>query len=311
MGYVEVENIVKSYGKKRVLEDVSFQIQKGDRFGMIGPNGAGKSTLIDIITGLREADGGTVRIDGLEIQKDTIEARKRIGLVPQDLALMEELNARDNLEYFGTLYGLHGQKLKERIEEALELVGLTDHAKGKVKKYSGGMKRRLNIACAILHRPEFLILDEPTVGVDPQSRNHIFEFLKKLGEEGTTILYTSHYMEEVEALCNKIFLIDLGKEVAYGSIDTVKQMVATGSQIVVEADMIAAEVAAKAKAQILGILNYDLDTSKLTLQVDDHFQLMDLIGFLENQKVYIKSINRDEVSLEQAFLQLTGKNLRD
>lgn len=187
MGYVEVENIVKSYGKKRVLEDVSFQIQKGDRFGMIGPNGAGKSTLIDIITGLREADGGTVRIDGLEIQKDTIEARKRIGLVPQDLALMEELNARDNLEYFGTLYGLHGQKLKERIEEALELVGLTDHAKGKVKKYSGGMKRRLNIACAILHRPEFLILDEPTVGVDPQSRNHIFEFLKKLGDRKSVV----------------------------------------------------------------------------------------------------------------------------
>ncbi|MEG2935898.1 MAG: ABC transporter ATP-binding protein, partial [Clostridium sp.] len=204
MGIIEVQNVTKRFNDKLVLDNISYDVKEGEIFGFIGPNGAGKSTLINIMTNLLVPDSGTIKICGFDILRDTIKAKECIGYVPQDLALMEDLNAFDNLEFFGALYGLKGKELKERIAEALKVTGLEDTKKQKVKKFSGGMKRRLNIAAAILHHPKVLILDEPTVGVDPQSRNHIFTFVKNICKEwGTTVIYTSHYMEEVEAICSR------------------------------------------------------------------------------------------------------------
>lgn len=314
MAYIEIKNINKSFGKKQVLNNVSFNIERGDRFGLIGPNGAGKSTLIDIIVGLRRQDAGEVFIDGLNTQKDILKIRSTIGFVPQDIALIEDLNAVDNLRYFGVLYGLSGSHLKERIHDVLELVGLQDRRKEKLKKYSGGMKRRMNIACALLHEPEFLILDEPTVGVDPQSRNYIFEFLRTLSTtRQTTLLYTSHYMEEVEALCNKIFLIDEGNEVAYGSKNQITAMVGNEYLIKVELETApAADLSDRIKDAVLGIIDVETEIATLVFRVDpNRFRMMHLITFLEQNSVGITSVQREETSLEEAFLRLTGKRLRD
>ena len=222
---IEIKDVTKSYGRHKVLQNVSFEIMEGELFGLLGPNGAGKSTLIDILTGIQSMDSGEIFINGKSIKTDKVEIRKQLGLVPQDIALLEELNAVDNLEYFGGLYGLAGAELKSQIEKLLEVAGLTDKKKEKVKNYSGGMKRRLNIAVAMLHNPSILILDEPTVGVDAQSRQHIFDYIQSLAEQGTTILYTSHYMEEIETLCKRVFTLDLGEEVAYGTKEEVKKLV--------------------------------------------------------------------------------------
>ena len=314
MAYIEIKNIDKSFGKKKVLKNVSFRIDRGDRFGLIGPNGAGKSTLIDIIVGLRHQDVGEIIVDGLNTKKDILNIRSKIGFVPQDIALVEDLNATDNLRYFGVLYGLSGAHLKARIDDVLELVGLQDRRKEKLKKYSGGMKRRMNIACALLHEPEFLILDEPTVGVDPQSRNYIFEFLRTLSAtRQTTLLYTSHYMEEVEALCNRIFLIDEGSEVAYGSKQQITAMV--GNEYLIRVELEAAPdegLIAGMNDVVLGIIDVGTDITTLNLRVDpNRFRMMHLITYLEQQRIGIRSVQREETSLEEAFLRLTGKTLRD
>lgn len=317
MTTIKVDHIFMNYGKKEVLQDVSFEIKPGDRFGLIGPNGAGKTTLIDIICGLRRQASGSVQIDGEEVKDNLIEVRKKIGLVPQELALIEEISAKSNLEYFGLLYGLSGKELKNRIHEVLAMVGLEDKAKDKVKTYSGGMKRRLNIAASIIHKPEFLILDEPTVGVDPQSRNKIFDYLKDMNEEGTTILYTSHYMEEVENLCNKVLLLDEGKEVASGSIPSITQLVAREDRLEVELDYVDDDFIDQMKSQLLGIYDIqrteDLDNkTKLFITTDPKkFQMMDFVTFIEKANNRISFINRKDYDLEEAFLALTGKNLRD
>ena len=235
MSLIEVKNITKRFDENIVLDNISLSIDEGDIFGLIGPNGAGKSTLIKIMTGLWDSNGGDVIIDGYNIKEEPLRVKEQIGLVPQEIALYESISAYDNLEFFGYLYGLKGKQLKARIDEALELVGLEGKRKEKVQKFSGGMKRRLNIACAILHHPRILIMDEPTVGIDPQSRNHIFEFTKRINRENkTTVIYTSHYMEEVEMLCNNIFIIDLGQEVAYGSKKSIKSMISNNDRILLE-----------------------------------------------------------------------------
>lgn len=312
MAYIEVANLFKKFDKGNVLDDVSFTIHKQDRFGLIGPNGAGKSTLIDIMTGILQLDAGDIIVDGISVKEDIKAIRQKIGLVPQDLALMEDLNALDNLEYFGAMYGLHGKKLKERMDYALKFTGLEEKKKEKVKKYSGGMKRRLNIACAILHEPELLILDEPTVGVDPQSRKYIFDFMKHINEEQkATLLFTSHYMEEVEALCNRIFIIDMGKEVAYGTKEEIKSMIGQGNKIKLALENPSDNIQEKLR-EVAGVSSVDYDLKEFTLLIDNKkFDMMKLIAFLETQEQTIKSVYVDEVSLEEAFLALTGKKLRD
>ncbi|MBR7927648.1 ABC transporter ATP-binding protein [Aerococcaceae bacterium zg-ZUI334] len=312
MSYVTVKDINKQFQQKSVLNNVNFTIEKGERFGLIGPNGAGKSTLIDIMTGLIVADSGEVIIDDINIKKDILAVRKKLGVVPQDLALMEELNGYDNLIYFGGMYGLSGKELQSRVDELLKTIGLTAHAKKKVKTYSGGMKRRLNIAAALLHRPEFLILDEPTVGVDPQSRQYIFDFLKDLNENGTTILYISHYMEEIEALCDRLLILDSGSEVAYGTKAEVKSLVRQSNKVKIELDYVSEEVLAAIQALDNGISEVTRDFNHIHLLVDSSaFSMMRLIRALEVTDSVIKSLSLEDISLEETFLQLTGKSLRE
>ena len=311
MAIIEVENITKRFNDKLVLDNVSYSVEKGEVFGFIGPNGAGKSTLINIMTSLLVPDSGTIKICGYDIIKEPIKAKECIGYVPQDLSLMEEMNAYDNLEFFGALYGLKGKELKERIREALKVTGLEDTKRKKVKKFSGGMKRRLNIAVAILHHPKVLILDEPTVGVDPQSRNHIFSFIRTICKEwGTTVLYTSHYMEEIEELCKRVFIIDLGKEIAYGNKEEIKASFSSNNKIRVETEGINGEVLVRLK-EIEGVEKVLEEDNVLTITINPKFILSTALSILESSGVVIKKITYDDIKLEDVFLSLTGKTLRD
>lgn len=312
MNIIEIKNISKKFDDKVVLDNISFNIEKGDIFGLIGPNGAGKSTLINIMTGLLDANSGSITIGGYDTKKQSLKSKEFLGLVPQELALMESITAYDNLEFFGSLYGLKGKLLKERIHHALDITGLTEKKKDKVKKFSGGMKRRLNLAAAIMHEPKILILDEPTVGIDPQSRNHIFEFIKGVNRDNnTTILYTSHYMEEVEYLCNNLFIIDEGKEVAYGSKRTVKSMISNNNKVSLKVDNINKDLT-YGIGLIQGVISVEANHDEIHLLVEsDNFKLEPLLKLLENNGSTIKSINVDEPNLEEVFLNLTGKKLRD
>ena len=313
MSYVEINNIYKSYGKDQVLNNVSFSIESGECFGLIGPNGAGKSTLIDIITGLEPFNSGEISVGDNSVPKELEKVRQQIGLVPQEIALMQELNAKANLEYFGGLYGLSGKLLKERIEEALEVVGLTEHTKKAVKTFSGGMQRRLNIAAAILHHPQFLILDEPTVGVDPQSRNKIFEFIKYMNREyGTTVLYTSHYMEEVEALCDRLFILDAGQRIGYGTQEEIKQLVQDTVKWHIELEQSPLDFAVTLSTDLKGVQQVVNDNNAFHLIVDPvEFTTKELMNLINGHNLELTTLSKEALSLEEAFLQLTGKTLRD
>lgn len=312
MSLIEVKNITKRFDDNIVLDNVSFTVDEGDIFGLIGPNGAGKSTLINIMTGLWDSHGGEVIIGGYDIKLKPLKVKEQIGLVPQEVALMDNVSAYDNLEFFGSLYGLKGKLLKERIDEALEIIGLQDKKKEKVKKFSGGMKRRLNIAAAIMHHPRILIMDEPTVGIDPQSRNHIFEFTKTINRENkTTIIYTSHYMEEVEMLCNNIFIMDLGQEIAYGSKLQIKSLISSSNRINLRIDNYKGEMILDIKG-MNGIKECVEEEGIIKLLIDeDIFKLESLLKIIEKNEGEIKSLNFEEPSLEEVFLSLTGKSLRD
>lgn len=311
MSMIKVSNITKRFNDKLVLDNINFGIEKGEIFGLIGPNGAGKSTLINIMTTLIDATNGSVEIGGYDIKKNPIEAKSLMGLVPQELALFEEMNAYDNLQFFGSLYGLSRKVLKQRIEEALQVTGLSDHRKQKVKKFSGGMKRRLNIAAAIMHHPQILIMDEPTVGVDPQSRNHIFEFIRHMNQQNnTTIIYTSHYMEEIEELCSKVFIIDLGKEVAYGSKEQIKSLSAEQTKVILNLNHSNANIVLHLK-QLNGVVAVDEMSNQLSLTINQSFKLASVITTLEEADVQLQSISYEQPRLEDVFLWLTGKSLRD
>ncbi|WP_346884601.1 ABC transporter ATP-binding protein [Clostridium sp. UBA4395] len=311
MSIIEVKNISKRFNDKLALDNISYEVKEGEIFGFIGPNGAGKSTLINIMTSLLTPDSGTIEICGYDILREPIKAKECMGYVPQELALMEDLNAYDNLEFFGALYGLKGKLLKERIAEALKVTGLEETKKQKVKKFSGGMKRRLNIAVSILHHPKVLILDEPTVGVDPQSRNHIFSFIKNICKEwGTTVIYTSHYMEEIEELCKRVFIIDLGKEVSYGDREEIKASVFSNNKVIIETQEISGETIMKLK-DLEGIDKVSDKDNILILTIDSKFKLASVLSLLEKETVNIKKISYEEAKLEDVFLSLTGKTLRD
>lgn len=312
MSNIKVKNVTKRFNDKLVLNNIDFEIKKGDIFGLIGPNGAGKSTLINIITGLLKPSSGDIEIGGHSVLKETVKAKEYIGLVPQELAIMETMSAYDNLEYFGAFYGLGGKLLKERIAEALEVTGLRERKKEKVKKFSGGMKRRLNLAIAIMHRPKILIMDEPTVGVDPQSRNCIFEFIKKVNRKNnTTVIYTSHYMEEVESLCNDIFILDLGKEIASGSKQEIKSMANIHGTVRFKVKDYNEEFIFMIK-KLQGVKDGFIVDDTINLLIDENnFVLEDLLKLAADNDKKIISFNLEEASLEEVFLSLTGKKLRD
>lgn len=312
MSLIEIKNVTKRFDDKIAVDNISLSIEDGDIFGLLGPNGAGKSTLISMITGLLKPDSGDILVDGYSIIKNPLEVKRQLGLVPQEIALMETVSAYDNLEFWGSLYGLKGKLLKERINEALEVAGLADRKNEKIKKFSGGMKRRLNIAAAILHHPRMLIMDEPTVGIDPQSRNHIFEFTKEINKNrNTTVIYTSHYMEEVDYLCKGLFIMDLGKEVAYGTKKSVKAMVSDKSRLLLKPDRYTAETLIRVKA-LEGVMDLTEEDGMLKLVVkEESFNLNTIINSLYEEKIKIRGITFEEPTLEEVFLSLTGKTLRD
>lgn len=291
-----MENVTRSYGTLRAVDGLSIEIRQGETFGLLGPNGAGKSTSISLISGLQTADSGTVRVLGGSPRDQA--TRMRVGVAPQSLALYDELSARENLAFFGRMYGLNGALLTKRMDWALDLAGLADRARERVTGFSGGMKRRLNIAIAMVHDPELILLDEPTVGVDPQSRNFIFETIGRLGAEGRTVLYTTHYMEEAERLCTRVAIIDLGRVCAIGSVEEL--VAAHGGKSSVEAEI----------QEVSGGVQWPgtLDGSKLRF---DSERPLDEISRLYAAGVQFRSLNMRRPGLEQVFLNLTGKVLRD
>lgn len=311
MNILKIDNVTKRFKDKLALDNVSLSVEEGEIFGLIGPNGAGKSTLISIISDLMLPDSGKVEINGLDLRTNSIKSKSIIGLVPQELAIMEHLTPFDNLEYFGAFYGLNRKDLYERIDEALKITGLEYVKKKKVKKLSGGMKRRLNIAIALLNHPKILILDEPTVGVDTQSRNQIFKFVKKISkEQGTTVVYTSHYIEEVENLCSKVFIIDEGKEVAFGDKIYLKSLVSSNSVLDLELKNIT-KTLIEELLQTKGIISLKVNTGySLSFIIDKNFELTSALKIIENNDSGIIKISYNEPSLEDVFLNLTGKKFK-
>jgi len=309
-----MKDVVKRYNTFTALDHLSLGLQKGETLGLLGPNGAGKSTTIKVLTGLTSANAGEVRLFGKEMRgkSDTIEIRKKMGIVPQDLALYETLSARDNLDYFGKLYGVHGTELKRRVDETLEILGLADVQKKAPKKFSGGMKRRLNIGCAIIHKPELLILDEPTVGIDPQSRNHILDFVEETARQGTTVIYTSHYMEEVERTCSRVCIMDTGRVIADGTVSEIASRSIFEEVTTIEVKEPAPSLVENIK-KIQGVISCSAADSRnsvltVTAKVGSH----NLARILEVATPHtILSVSTKKPTLEDAFLALTGKNLRD
>lgn len=313
MSILQLKNITKRYDDKLVVDNVNFSIEKGDTFGLLGPNGAGKSTIISTICGLVKPDQGDILIDGISLTKDPQAAKKNIGFVPQDIALYENLNAIDNLKFWGTLYGLSGSLLKSRIDEALEVTELKARAKEKLKTYSGGMKRRINIAAAFMHHPKLLIMDEPTVGIDPQSRNHILEFTKNLNKEyGTSVIYTSHYMEEVEVLCNRLIILDEGKVIASGSKEEITRMISSSETIEITLSNYSREIGFKIE-NLSAVQGTSFKDNLLTIITNNNNKngIQDIMDIIFQGNGKIQNLNVKVPNLEAVFLNLTGKNLRD
>ncbi len=307
-----VEGLVHRYGDLTAIDELSFSINRGEVFGLLGPNGAGKSTTISILSCILEHTGGRVTVLGADAGPNARSVKARVGLVPQEIALYEELSGLDNLKFFGRLYGLSGTRLGQAIESALETVGLADRAADAVSEYSGGMKRRLNLAAGLLHDPEILILDEPTVGVDPQSRNHIFDNVERLNAAGTTVIYTTHYMEEAERLCDRVAIIDHGRLVA---LDTPRNLIYSLGGGVIQIG-ISPDKRASAEAELLSL---DRITSAkpgpdgtLDLQTTGaQHALVDVLNALNAHDIPVDSLRILEPNLESVFLRFTGRTLRD
>jgi ABC-2 type transport system ATP-binding protein len=329
---LDVKNLVKRYGDNAAVNVISFAVEEGEVFGLLGPNGAGKTTTISMLTGVLQPTAGTATIGGYDIGKQMGDAKKLIGLVPQELALYPTLSARANLNFFGSVYGLRGKALKERVEDVLRVVALTDRADEAVETYSGGMKRRVNIAAGLVHQPRLLFLDEPTVGVDPQSRHHIFDSVLRLNRErGMSIIYTTHYMEEVELLCNRVGIIDQGKLIALG---TVKNMIAmlgegviyltlgrTDEPMLAEMALLPAVSGATVVPPPLGALPSPGEEPRpaeppagqqVKIEVEDtRTALATVFNYLNTRDVEVLSVEILEPNLESVFLHLTGKKLRE
>ncbi|HPF16210.1 MAG TPA: ABC transporter ATP-binding protein [Thermotogota bacterium] len=310
MHTIQINHITKRYDDQLALDNVSLEIKPGEIFGLLGPNGAGKTTLIHILCGLIPMDNGEVTIGGISVKKDPETIKNRIGFVPQEIVLFDNLSVNDNLDYFGRLYGLRGAHLKERIAEALKIAVLSDRRKSKVKKLSGGMKRRLNLACAIMHQPDILVLDEPTLGVDPQSRHHILESVRQMNaDRQMTVVYTSHYMEEVEALCDRLMILDLGRELVSGTKTQILRTITNESTMRIGSEAIPPEMAAL-MSEIKGVKRVNIQGDLLEIFFGDNCEEQIMHELLKS-KVRIKTITMEEPNLETVFLSITGKALRD
>lgn len=309
---LEVTGLKKSFGALSAVDGISFRIEPGQVLGLLGPNGAGKTTTVSMICGLLAPDAGSVTVDGRPLAGDTDPARESLGLVPQDLALYEELSARDNLRFFGALYGMGGAKLEEAIGRSLEFVGLADRAKDRVKVYSGGMKRRLNLAAGLLHDPQVLLLDEPTVGVDPQSRNAIFENLETLKARGKALLYTTHYMEEAERLCDRLVIVDHGKVLANDTLTGLARLLPAANRLRVELALPDDGSWLEGLKGHPGVESATAEDHALTVLLSDLAGgVPGVLAYLSAHRVSWTHIQSERAGLEDIFLHLTGRSLRD
>ncbi|HET7616236.1 MAG TPA: ABC transporter ATP-binding protein [Bacillales bacterium] len=302
---LNVRHLQKFYGKNEALKDVTFSVRPGTCFGLLGPNGAGKSTTMKILTGLVDPDGGNAEVLGKDALKERSEIRRQVGYVPQSITLYEKLSAYDNLKFFGEMYGVKGPELKTRIDDILRKTGLDDRRNDAVETFSGGMKRRINMAAAMLHRPKLLILDEPTVGIDPQSRNHIFEMIQSLKKNGVTIIYSTHYMEEVETLCNDVAIIDQGKVITQGPLKDLIDQYSTKA-IYAEGEGLEGLPAFE------GAVNTYQKGEGWIIETD---RVADAMRFILNgaseRGIDLKELEIMRPTLESVFLTLTGTRLRD
>ena len=304
---IKINNITKKFPTTTALDNVSLKIKEKEFFGLLGPNGAGKSTLMNLLVGYLDSDQGEILIDNEIINQNNLEVKNKIGLVPQTIALYDEISAQENLEIFGSFFNIDKKDLRYRIAQKLKMVGLFEKRKDKVQTFSGGMKRRLNLAASLLHDPKIILCDEPTVGIDPQSRNAIFEFLESLNDEGKTIIYTTHYMEEAERLCNRIAIIDLGHIISVGTLQELlnvleyKQTFAISKNHLTESNV----------ALFSSYGNLIDETDKYELQPKDGLKLSDFFNAIEKNGIGYSNINIKKPSLEALFLHLTGKSLRD
>ncbi|MBO0962118.1 ATP-binding cassette domain-containing protein [Neobacillus sp. MM2021_6] len=309
-----VQDLRKSFGDFEAVKGVSFEVEKGESYGLLGPNGAGKSTSIHMVTGLFPPTSGEIRMKGIDVVKNPKQAQKWIGVVPQEIALYQSMSARENLKFWGRMYDLSGIELEKSVDQVLEIIGLTERAKDKVETFSGGMKRRVNIGAAILHKPELLIMDEPTVGIDPQSRNHILETVRHLNNEGMTIIYTSHYMEEVEYLCERIGIVDHGQLIASGTLSELRETIGDQSKVILTINKDESKMAGLAQSLTNLFPENDIQIQDQQIKVfhkEPQLILTDFIQSVTKTGVKITSVDIVEPNLESVFLHLTGRNLRD
>ena len=308
---IEIKNLVKRYGNLVALDYFNLEVEEGEIFGLLGPNGSGKSTAINCMLSLLKYDRGSIKIFGEEMAPDNYKVKKQIGIVFQDVAVFEELNVYDNVDYFCGLYVKEKGKRKQLVEEAIEFVGMKEYRKTYPKKLSGGLLRRLNIACGIAHKPRLIIMDEPTVAVDPQSRNKILEGIKELNRQGSTIIYTSHYMEEVEQICTKIAMMDHGRSIAAGTKEELKSMIKTGETLTIEAVFVTAEQIQEIK-QIPHVFDVEYKEQILTVRCTKaKHNLIRLLTFLQEREISFGRVFSELPTLNDVFLEITGKQLRD
>ena len=310
---LEVQNLVKNYGDFQAVKGVSFNIEEGEIFSLLGPNGAGKTTTISMLSTLYTPTSGDAVIGGHSVTKDPMGVRNIIGVVPQDLALYEDLTARENLIFWGQMYNLSGKSLNIRVDEVLEQIGLTDKAKNRVKTFSGGMKRRVNIGVGLLHKPRLLFMDEPTVGIDPQSRRAILDTVKDLNKQGMTLLYTTHYMEEAEELSNRVGIIDHGEMIALGTQKELTQQVGQAETLILHiGENDDAEALAKSLKGITGVQQAEAVDQKVSIVCAEAEDVLAAVVTKANERgIKIRSIDIREPNLEAVFLHLTGRALRD
>lgn len=311
MNAIELNNLEKSFGDLKAVDGVSFAVQEGEIFSLLGPNGAGKTTTLSMLSTLIRPDDGDAFVLGHSIRSEPMKVKESLGVVPQEIALYEDLSARENLVFWGKMYGLRGTALKNRVDEVLETIGLTDRQKGRVGKFSGGMKRRVNIGVALLHKPRVIYMDEPTVGIDPQSRRSILDSVVSLKDQGMTVLYTTHYMEEAQELSDHIAIMDNGKVIAAGTPDELVKLVGQSDRITLTINSESSRILEQWRATP-GVEHISEEDGKLTLLVDDSNRVLPrLFDAAALSGIRITSVEIQVPNLESVFLHLTGRALRD
>lgn len=308
---IQVEHVRKVFGSLVAVDDLSFAVPDGKIFGLLGPNGAGKTTTINMICGVLQPDGGRVLVDDRDIWIEPKAVKRSLGVVPQEIAVYEDLSARDNLNFWGSLYGLGGADLRKKVDTALSRVGLAERASDKVKEFSGGMKRRLNLCMGLLHQPKFLLLDEPTVGIDPQARLNILEVIREVAAGGTTVLYTTHYMDEAEELCDRIAIIDQGKILTEGTLDELRRMAGEG-EVVRLSGSFDEETVRDRLAAVVGIKVHAVDADRVVLSIlADGPGLTAVLPNLLADDLGVDDVSIQQPNLQSVFIRLTGRDLRD